>query len=139
MTREVQQQLNELLCSSSDFNSLTVKRFRTLAHAAKRAIAQNVLLTVENTCLSMQNQERTHQRVTGNHLLGWARLMTRGDIAHARRVKGQRSLLALSSPPPLLLTERLESPTNNPNLSVDNEDTSTFAVEYLEMDGDEYS
>ena len=65
--------------------------------------------------------------------------MTSKDIARAKRVKGQRSLVALPSPPPLLLTEQLESPTNNPNLSIDNEDTSTFAVEYLEMDGDEYS
>ena len=60
MTREVQQQLNELLCFSSNFDSLTVKRFHTLAHAAEQAIAQNALLTAENTRLFTQNQERTH-------------------------------------------------------------------------------
>ena len=65
--------------------------------------------------------------------------MTSKDIARTRRVKGQRSLVALLSPPFLLLTKQLESPTNNPNLSIDNEDTFTFAVEYLKMDGDEYS
>ena len=88
--------------------------------------------------LFTQNQERTHQRVTGNHLFGQARLMTSKDIACARRVKDQCSLVALSSPPPLLLTKWLELPTNNPNLSINNEDTFTFAVEYLVMNGNEY-
>ena len=48
--------------------------------------------------------------------------MTSKNIARARRVKGQRLLVALPSPPPLLLTKRLESPTNNPNLFIDNEE-----------------
>ena len=62
--------LGNLLTSSSLFNTPTIKRVKTLAHAAEHAIAQNALLTAENPHIFTQNQERTQRKVSGNHLLG---------------------------------------------------------------------
>ena len=43
--------------------------------------------------------EDTHRKVSGNHLLGQARLMTSEDIASAQRVCQQPPLQALPPPP----------------------------------------
>ena len=63
------------------FDSLTVKRVNILPHAAEQAIAWNALQKAENTRLLGQNQERTYQKTSNNHLFGWARLMTSEDSA----------------------------------------------------------
>ncbi len=59
-------------------------------------MAENAVLTVENNKLALQNKEQTRCRVTGNWILGRARLMTANDIATARHVK-QEGLTAAQS------------------------------------------
>ncbi len=137
-TRAVHQHVSRLLESSTSLNTPAVKRIKTLGHAAERAIAQNVLLTAENARLLAQNQERSRRKATRNHQLGRARLMTFDDIATARHVWNRDQQQSSTAVVEFVVPQAAEPIVDDGDVLYDDEDFSTFAVEYVEMYGDEF-
>ncbi len=128
--------MSELVNGDSSLNTPALKRVKTLGQAAEQAIAQNALLTAENTRLKQQNQERSRQKPGRAWVLGRARLMTAADVETARRVRQQGPSSALtqltSLPPPP--TE--EDGNSYQDLVPDSDDFADMALEYLELYGD---
>ena len=122
-----------MLDDGLDLNISAVKRVHTLGHAAEYSLAQNALLTVENTHLLRQNKEHTHRKVTGNYVLGRARLMISEVIATGRRVCEHGLAPAPPQPSPLPPSQMADPTTDLEDLFFDDEDISSFAVEYIEL------
>ena len=133
-TREIHHYVDSLWDDGLDLNTPAVKNVCTAEHP----LAQNALLTVENTRLLPQNEECTRRKVTGNYVLGQARLMTSEVIATARWVCEHGLAPAPPQPSPLPPPQMTDPTTDLDDLFFDDEDISSFVVEYIELYGDEY-
>ena len=126
-TWEIHHHVDSLLDGGLDLNTPAVKRVRTLGRAAEHALAQNALLTVENTRFLQQNKERTRCKETGNYVFRRARQICEHGLAPAP-----------PQPPPLSPPPIADPTTDLEDLFFDDEDISSFAVEYIELYGDKY-
>ncbi len=135
-TQDVSKWVLELVGGDHTFDTPAIKRIETLGHAAKHAIAQNALLTAENTRLKQQNQERSQQKPGGAWVLGRARLMTAADVETACRVCQQGSLTALPQPTLLSPPPMEEDGNSYQDFAPDSDDFADMTLEYLELYGD---